>query len=84
MNIGILGYGTIGRGVAALINQLPAEYGIKTVKILDLPQKKEELGALYAATKEEICLNPGVTWVLLIDRKVGNSEIVERAEEILA
>lgn len=64
MNIGILGYGTIGRGVAALVKELPAEYGIKTVKILDLPQKKEELGALYAATKEEICLNPQIDTVV--------------------
>lgn len=64
MNIGILGYGTIGRGVAALVKELPAEYGIKTVKILDLPQKKEELGALYAATKEEICLSPQIDTVI--------------------
>ncbi|MDD6995304.1 MAG: homoserine dehydrogenase [Candidatus Borkfalkiaceae bacterium] len=64
MNIGILGYGTIGRGVAALIEELPAEYGVKTLKILDLPQKKAELGALYAATKEEICANPRIDTVV--------------------
>lgn len=64
MNIGILGYGTIGKGVAALIKELPAGYGIKTVKILDLPQKKDELGALYAATKEEICADPQIDTVV--------------------
>jgi len=56
MKVGILGYGTIGSGILSLVQALPQSYGVKAVKVFDLPHKKEVLGDLFAASADEICL----------------------------
>lgn len=56
MNIGILGYGTIGSGILSLVQGLPATYGVKACKVLDLPAKKELLGDLYTSNPDDICI----------------------------
>lgn len=44
MKLGLFGYGTIGRGVYALVNNLAEKYDLDLVKVFDLPNKKELLG----------------------------------------
>lgn len=56
MKVGILGYGTIGSGILALVQGLPQEYDIQAVKVFDLPHKKEVLGDLYVGNADDICL----------------------------
>lgn len=56
MKVGILGYGTIGSGILALVQKLPAAYGVEAVKVFDLPHKKEVLGDLYTGNADDICL----------------------------
>ena len=56
MKVGILGYGTIGSGILALVQALPAHYDIQAAKVFDLPHKQEVLGALYTGNADDICL----------------------------
>lgn len=60
MKIGILGYGTIGSGILALVQALPASYGVEAVKVFDLPHKQAALGALYTGNVDDICLSADV------------------------
>lgn len=60
MNVGILGYGTIGSGILSLVQGLPAHYDVHAVKVLDLPAKKEVLGPLYTGDPDDICLNDSI------------------------
>lgn len=46
INVGLCGYGTVGRGVFKLINSLDKKFNIKLLKVLDMPNKKAELGNL--------------------------------------
>ena len=56
MKVGILGYGTIGNGILALVQNLPAKYDVQATKVFDLPHKKEVLGDLYTGNADDICL----------------------------
>ena len=60
MNVGILGYGTIGSGILSLVQALPAQYDVHACKVLDLPAKKELLGSLYTGNPDDICLNDDI------------------------
>ena len=40
MNLGLFGYGTIGRGVYTLVENLSKKYNVSIVKVFDLPIKK--------------------------------------------
>ena len=44
MKLGLFGYGTIGRGVYTLIEQLDKSYNCEIKKVFDLPIKKDLLG----------------------------------------
>ena len=44
MVLGLFGYGTIGRGVYTLVENLSKNYDVKIKKVFDLPIKKEILG----------------------------------------
>ena len=44
MKLGLFGYGTIGRGVYTLIEQLDKAYNCEIKKVFDLPIKKDLLG----------------------------------------
>ena len=44
MNLGLFGYGTIGRGVYTLVENLSKKYNVTISKVFDLPIKKEILG----------------------------------------
>ncbi|MBQ9900701.1 MAG: homoserine dehydrogenase [Acholeplasmatales bacterium] len=44
MVLGLFGYGTIGRGVYTLVENLSKKYDVKIKKVFDLPIKKEILG----------------------------------------
>lgn len=43
MKLGLFGYGTIGRGVYALVEGLNKSYNVSIPKVFDLPIKKEQL-----------------------------------------
>ena len=63
INIGILGFGTIGSGVLAVINELN-KYNINIVKVFDRPQLKEKLGLLYTDDPDDIILNKDIDVVV--------------------
>lgn len=44
MKLGLFGYGTIGRGVYTLVDNLSKKYNLEMKKVFDLPIKKEILG----------------------------------------
>lgn len=60
MNIGILGYGTIGSGILSLVQGLPSHYDVHALRVLDLPAKKEVLGDLYTSDPDDICISPDI------------------------
>ena len=62
--IAILGYGTIGKGVAKMIDLLKDKYDLKLAKVLDLPSKKDELGDLLAANIDEIANDESIDIVV--------------------
>lgn len=64
MNVGILGCGTIGGGVLDLLNKLPSSYGVKVLKVFDLPSKKDFLGDLFAENADDVCLNKDIDVVV--------------------
>lgn len=64
MNIGILGAGTIGGGVLDIIDNKLGDKDIKVVKVFDMPSKKEVLGARYAESVDDVCLNDDVDVVV--------------------
>ena len=41
MNVGLLGYGVVGKGVDELLSR---SEGFSVTKVFDLPKKKDELG----------------------------------------
>ncbi|MCR5705496.1 MAG: homoserine dehydrogenase [Acholeplasmatales bacterium] len=44
MKLGLFGYGTIGRGVYTLVDNLKEKYNLELKRVFDLPNKKEILG----------------------------------------
>ena len=44
MKLGLFGYGTIGRGVYSLVDNLKKKYNLEMKKVFDLPAKREILG----------------------------------------
>ncbi|MBO5888741.1 MAG: homoserine dehydrogenase [Clostridia bacterium] len=61
MNIGLLGCGTIGSGVLELLDNTQ---GVKVLKVLDLPSKKDFLGERFAEKPSEVCENPEIDTVI--------------------
>jgi homoserine dehydrogenase len=53
-NIALFGYGTVGKGVRALLDSQKKELGIDLKYVFDLPSKKEELGALLCTDYHQI------------------------------
>ena len=54
MKLGLFGYGTIGRGVYTLVEQLDKSYNVEISKVFDLPIKKEVLGDKLVTNIEDI------------------------------
>ena len=52
--IGLFGYGTIGKGVYTLINNLAKKYDLDLVKVFDMPNKKELLGDKFVCDINDI------------------------------
>jgi homoserine dehydrogenase len=63
-NIGLLGCGTVGRGVKNLIESLPASEEIHLVKVFDRPEKKDELGSLLETDPSLLVLDPAIDTVI--------------------
>ena len=61
MNVGLLGCGIIGGGVLELLDNTK---GVKVLKVLDLPSKKEFLKDRFAEKPEDVCLNPDIDTVI--------------------
>ncbi len=64
MNIGILGCGVIGGGVLKLIDDLNGKFGLKVLKVFDLPTKKDVLKERFAQTIDEVCASPDIDVVV--------------------
>lgn len=64
MNLGLFGYGTIGRGVFTLVKQLEKKYDCKITKVFDLPIKKEELKELLVTDVEDIINDKSIKTVI--------------------
>jgi homoserine dehydrogenase len=62
--IGLCGYGTVGRGVKELLEQSPLASNAKIVKVLDLPNKKEELGEILVNDYKDIVNDPSIEIVI--------------------
>lgn len=62
--IALLGYGTIGKGVAKMISLLETKHNIKLTKVLDLPIKKDELGDLLVNSIDDIVNDPEIKIVV--------------------
>ena len=63
MKIGILGYGTIGSGVTEVLKQKNA-YNIETVKIFDIPQKREVIGDKYCDDFYAVCEDKSIDTIV--------------------
>lgn len=64
MNLGLFGYGTIGRGVYTLVENLEKKYNLKVKKVFDLPQKKEILGDKLVTDVNDIIFDEGIDTVV--------------------
>ena len=53
-NIGILGYGHIGRGVNKIINELSLRQPLQVKKIFDIPSKSKEIGEKFVSSIDDI------------------------------
>lgn len=73
--IGLLGYGTVGKGVKALLDSLPPEEA-RLVRVFDLPTKKEELGSLYVGDYRQISEDPAIDVVI---ECLGGDELPQAA-----
>ena len=54
MKLGLFGYGTIGRGVYTLVEQLDKSYNCEIKKVFDLPIKKDVLGDKLVTNIDDI------------------------------
>ena len=64
MNIGLLGFGTIGHGVVQIINNLKKTYDINLVHVFDLPDKKEVLKDLLVTNVLDIIDDASIDLVI--------------------
>jgi homoserine dehydrogenase len=61
--VALCGYGTVGKGVKALLDTLPKDE-TQLVKVFDLPSKKEELGSLLVSDYHSITEDPEISTVI--------------------
>jgi homoserine dehydrogenase len=64
IDIGLLGYGHIGRGVKEQIDALSSKWGIRLSKVFDMPAKKEELQGLYVSDYKEVTEDKNISVVI--------------------
>ncbi len=64
MKVGLLGFGTIGRGVFQLLQSLKERYNVELVNVFDLPIKKEVLGDLLVTNIDDIINNEDIDVVI--------------------
>lgn len=63
-NIGLLGYGTIGKGVCQIIDNLSHSYNINLVSIFDRPDKKDQIKNKYVSSANDIFDNSNIDIVV--------------------
>ena len=73
MNVGLLGYGVVGKGVDELLSRIE---GFAVTKVFDLPKKKDELGERYCASIEAVLEDPSIDAVI---ECLGGDELPYRA-----
>ncbi len=64
MKLGLFGYGTIGRGVYTLVDNLKEKYNFDLKKVFDLPNKKEILGDKLVTDINEIIFDDEIDTVI--------------------
>ena len=64
MKLGLFGYGTIGRGVYSLVDNLKKKYNLEMKKVFDLPNKKEILGDKLVTDINEIIFDDEIETVI--------------------
>ena len=64
MKLGLFGYGTIGRGVYTLVENLKDKYSLEMKKVFDLPNKKEILGDKLVTDMNEIIFDDEIETVI--------------------
>lgn len=63
INVALCGYGTVGKGVKALLDSLDQKE-VHLAKVLDIPAKKEELGSLLVTDYKDIINDPSINVVI--------------------
>ncbi len=64
MKLGLFGYGTIGRGVYTLVDNLKEKYNFDLKKVFDLPNKKEILGDKLVTDINDIIFDDEIDTVI--------------------
>ncbi len=70
-NVGLLGYGHIGKGVDKILGELSLRQPVRLVKIFDVPFKKEEIGERFCSSIDEIIDDPDID--IVIEALGGNT-----------
>lgn len=70
-NVGLLGYGHIGKGVDKVLDELSLRQPVRLVKIFDIPSKKEEVGERFVSSIDEIIDDPDID--IVIEALGGNT-----------
>jgi len=64
IGVALFGYGTVGKGVYTLINELDKSYNVKLLKVFDLPDKKDELKDLLETDYNKIITDPSIDIII--------------------
>ena len=64
MKLGLFGYGTIGRGVYTLVDNIKEKYNLEMKKVFDLPQKKDQLGEKLVTDVNDIIFDDEIDAVI--------------------
>lgn len=70
-NIGLLGYGHVGRAAAKMLDELSNTRPVKLVKIFDTEEKKELIGPRFVSSVDAISEDPNID--IVIEALGGNA-----------